>query len=108
MKTMICVFLILISIETNSLHASTSRNLHMPSKGYWVVENDPFKCDRAFVHYYDVNDNMLHSELIVLRSEDFLNNRLKRRFNKKLKQVLFEEEMTKASVLDNRSFSKSR
>lgn len=108
MKTMICVFLILISIETNSLHASTSRNLHMPSNGYWVVENDPFKCDRAFVHYYDVNDNMLHSELIVLRSEDFLNNRLKRRFNKKLKQVLFEEEMTKASVLDNLSFSKSR
>ena len=108
MKSMICLFLVLISIETNSLNASPIRKPHMPSNGYWVVENDPLKCDRVFVHYYDINDNMLHSEPIVLRTENFLNNRLKRRFNKKLKQVLFEEEMSKGSNIGNLSFSKSR
>jgi hypothetical protein len=104
MKIIISILSMLISLETNGFGFidSINRHLHMPSNGYWVVENDPRKCDRVIVHYYDDKDNMLHSEPVVYRTEKFLNYRLKRKFNKKLKQVLLKESSTNVTERDNK------
>lgn len=99
---------ILLSLETNGFIESINRNLYMPSNGYWVVENDPRKCDRVIVHYYDDKENMFHSELIVYRTEKFLNNRLNRKFNKKLKQVLLKESSANVTEPNNKLISNAK
>lgn len=101
MKTLICILPILISIETNGFSESTSRNLHMPSIGYWVVETNPQKCDLSLVYYYDNNDDLIHSEVIVLGPKNFPNNRLKRKLNKKLKHFILKESSDNTTESDN-------
>lgn len=91
MKTTVCLILFLISIESNIVFGLTNKNLHMPENGHWVIEKIPENSGYVSVFYYDNQNNLLHSESIVLSSKNFLTNRLKRKLNKNLKQILLKE-----------------
>jgi hypothetical protein len=73
---------------TKGFTALTSPKTQMPSNGYWVIEKISENSDHASVYYYDNNDKMILTELIIVRSEHFLTNRVKRKLNKKLKLLL--------------------
>jgi hypothetical protein len=90
MKTIASALIMLISLETSAFNESINRNLHMPTNGFWVVEKNPEK-EQTFVHFYDHNKKLLHSETVKVRSEKFLKNSNKRKFNKKLNEVLSKE-----------------
>ncbi len=91
MKTIICVLLCLTSLVTKGFTALTSAKPQMPSNGYWVIEKISENSDHAAVYYYDNNDRMILTELVVVQGDNFLNDRLKRKLNKKLRQLLENE-----------------
>lgn len=91
MKTIICTLLCLSSVVSKGFTALTNPNLHMPSNGYWVIEQNQEDSGRASIYYYDIHNKKIHTELIPVRNETFLTNGLKRKLNKKLNLLLLLE-----------------
>lgn len=91
MKISVLIFLLLISIESNGYNGSPNRNRYMTTNGHWVVQKNPENSGYVTVKYYDNRSNLLHSEFIAHRTQNILNNKLKRKLNKKLNLILLNE-----------------
>lgn len=87
MKSIICILLCLSSVVSNGFIAKQ----HMPSNGYWIVEQNQQGSRCASVHYYDTHSKIIHTELIQVRNDNFLTNRLKGKLDKKLYLLLLLE-----------------
>lgn len=97
MKTIILSLLLVTSLEINANSGLANRKLHMPSNGYWVVESETDNSGSASVYFYDHQNNRIHSEIIRIKNEKFLNKKLKRKLNKKLVLLLEEKSVEELS-----------
>jgi erythromycin esterase-like protein len=107
MKTIICILLCLSSVVSKGFTALTDPHRHMPSNGHWVVEQTQKNSSRVSVYYYNVHDKVIHRELVSMRNENFLTDRLKRKLNRKLYLLLQLEAEKKEAELDSPQVSKS-
>lgn len=79
--------LIAIAVLCQAVTAVEAQNL----KPYWVIETNNNKKDHTILRVYDVEDALIHEEIINGRALNILLRKDRKRINKKVKEILSHE-----------------